>query len=437
MTVVSRSSNESKLDVVSREFDGIESTPEVLFISRKGRISASLTVGANVDLAKPLRSNASISNTGVIPHGDGMVLTETERTTLELNAPIKKYLNGKDLLHSSRNMYVIDCYGLSVDTIRERFPKLFQWLLLRVKPFRDANRDKDLREKWWLHRRNNESMRLALANLPRFIATVLTAKHRIFTFIASNVLPDQVLVTIGSDSSLVLGVLSSRIHVIWAVASGGWLGVGNDPRYNKTRCFETFPFPVAGTLTDTRIAELAEQLDAHRKRQLEKNPTLTMTGMYNVLEKLRSGEALTSKEKIIHEQGLVSVLKQIHDDLDAAVFEAYGWPTTLTDEASSAGCVPNFRIQRRALASNSLSIWTTKKATRRRTTIRLTSERKAKRHRRNPSPKPQPTSPSKRSIGQRVFLIAFEPFAQNSNRCVHQSHQTKWPSVSAELPKPT
>ena len=54
--------------------------------------------------------------------------------------------------------------------------------------------------------------------------------------------------------------------------------------------------------------------------------------MYNVLEKLRSGETLSDKEKVIHEQGLVSVLKQIHDDLDAAVFEAYGWPATLTDE---------------------------------------------------------------------------------------------------------
>ncbi len=56
--------------------------------------------------------------------------------------------------------------------------------------------------------------------------------------------------------------------------------------------------------------------------------------MYNVLEKLRSREALNDKEKGIHEQGLVSVLKSIHDDLDAAVFEAYGWPTTLTDEES-------------------------------------------------------------------------------------------------------
>ena len=54
--------------------------------------------------------------------------------------------------------------------------------------------------------------------------------------------------------------------------------------------------------------------------------------MYNVLEKLRSGEALTAKDKVIHEQGLVSVLKMLHDDLDAAVFDAYGWPRDLGDE---------------------------------------------------------------------------------------------------------
>jgi hypothetical protein len=47
--------------------------------------------------------------------------------------------------------------------------------------------------------------------------------------------------------------------------------------------------------------------------------------MYNVLEKLRMGEALTAKDRQVHEQGLVSVLKQIHDELDAAVLAAYGW----------------------------------------------------------------------------------------------------------------
>ncbi len=122
-----------------------------------------------------------------------------------------------------------------------------------------------------------------------------------------------------------MGVLSNRIHVAWALATGGRLGVGNDPRYNKTRCFETFPFPNATDAQQTRIRALAEQLDAHRKRQQALHPDLTLTGMYNVLEKLRLGETLTAKDKTIHEQGLVSVLAQLHDELDAAVFDAYGW----------------------------------------------------------------------------------------------------------------
>ncbi|HEV7278776.1 MAG TPA: hypothetical protein VGN57_01080 [Pirellulaceae bacterium] len=101
----------------------------------------------------------------------------------------------------------------------------------------------------------------------------------------------------------------------------------------KSACFDKFPFPDPDEATKQRIRELGEQLDAHRKRQQELHPTLTMTGMYNVLEKLRSGEPLNKKEQTIHEQGLVSVLKQIHDDLDAAVAAAYGWPADLEDEA--------------------------------------------------------------------------------------------------------
>ena len=68
------------------------------------------------------------------------------------------------------------------------------------------------------------------------------------------------------------------------------------------------------------------------KRQQATRPGLTITDMYNVLEKLRRGETLTAKDKVVHEQGLVSVLKQIHDELDAAVADAYGWPADLGDE---------------------------------------------------------------------------------------------------------
>ncbi|MGO8928150.1 MAG: hypothetical protein ACLQU3_14865 [Limisphaerales bacterium] len=70
-------------------------------------------------------------------------------------------------------------------------------------------------------------------------------------------------------------------------------------------------------------------MDTHRKHA--HNLGLTLTWMYDVLEKLRANEALNAKVKEIHEAGLVSVLRQLHDDLDAAVFAAYGWPPTLND----------------------------------------------------------------------------------------------------------
>ncbi|MAT70921.1 MAG: hypothetical protein CMJ58_15510 [Planctomycetaceae bacterium] len=110
------------------------------------------------------------------------------------------------------------------------------------------------------------------------------------------------------------------------------MGVGNQDRYIHSERFPAFPFPDPTDAQLSRIRELGEQLDAHRKRQQSAHPGLTMTGMYNVLEKLRAGESLSAKEKTIHEQGLVSVLRQIHDDLDAAVADAYGWPADLSDE---------------------------------------------------------------------------------------------------------
>ena len=136
---------------------------------------------------------------------------------------------------------------------------------------------------------------------------------------------------IALEDAYFLGVLSSRVHVSWALAAGGTLE--DRPRYNKTRCFDPFPFPDASEEQKACIRELGEQLDAHRKARQEEHPELTMTAMYNVLEKLRTGKPLSDKEKAVHETGLISVLKQFHDDLDAAVFTGYGWPAESTDEA--------------------------------------------------------------------------------------------------------
>ena len=140
------------------------------------------------------------------------------------------------------------------------------------------------------------------------------------------------LVCIADHSAFSLGVLSSRVHVLWAIAAGGRQGVGDDPRYNKTLCFDRFPFPECGESERATIAAIGEELDAFRKERQRLHPNLTLTGLYNVLAKIRSGEPLTTAERGIHERGLVGVLRRLHDDLDRAVIGAYGWPDLGEDD---------------------------------------------------------------------------------------------------------
>lgn len=248
-------------------------------------------------------------------------------------------------------MQVIDLFGLTAEDVRSRYPAVYQWVAERVKPERDAKaQSKDgaaYARLWWLFGKPRQELRAYLSGLPRYIATVETSKHRHFQFLSMDVLPDNKLVAIALSDALHLGVLSSAVHVDWALATGSRLGVGNDPVYVKTRCLETFPFPDA-TDDDTgltpalaeRIRTLAEQIDAHRKARQAAHEAVTLTGLYNVLAKLRRGEALTAKEKALHSQGLVGVLQSLHDELDAAVLAAYGWsdlgPVPWSDDAAHA-----------------------------------------------------------------------------------------------------
>ena len=200
-------------------------------------------------------------------------------------------------------------------------------MLERVKPERDRNVRTAYRSNWWIFGEPRRQLRPALAGLPRYIATVETSKHRTFQFLDASIAPDNKLIAIAMRDAAMLGVLSSRVHVQWALASGSKLGVGNDPVYVKTRCFEAFPFPHRADQPDlaARNAATAEELDALRKRQQAAHAALTLTAMYNVLDALRLHRPLSAKEKGVHTNGLVSVLAELHDRLDALVLQAYGW----------------------------------------------------------------------------------------------------------------
>lgn len=337
MTVGSANPSNGRLLQVRDEFSSEQNQDEieVNLQEQQGRLFADLKTGANVAGACPLLACLGLSSPGVKLHGSGFIVTPDDAVNIGLGTMpnlenhIRAYRNGRDLAQSPRGVMVIDLFGLTIKQVREQYPAVYQHLLERVKPERDSKgTTKDgagYAALWWLFGKPRQELRKQLANLPRYIATVETTKHRTFQFLSPEILPDNMLINIASADAINLGILSSRLHVVWALAAGGRLGVGNDPRYNKTRCFETFPFPDASPEQQAQIRDLAERLDTHRKRQQAKHPELTLTGMYNVLEKLRAGELLSAKDKTIHEQGLVSLLRELHDELDRAVFAAYGW----------------------------------------------------------------------------------------------------------------
>ena len=337
MTVGSNEGGLGRVAKVESETTGSDGESSVTFSVREGEVHADLSVGPAVSKAQRLQSNTDVCFQGMNLVGKGFRLTPEEVVSLgydlaNLPPEVKAHSNARGLMQKREPCYVIDLFGYTAEEARQKHPALYQRLFDRVKPERDHNKDPQRKRDWWLFGRSNTALRSSWAGLGRMVVTAETAKHKVFLFVDLPFCPDHKLYAVCSDDAFALGILSSRVHVIWALAAGGRMGVGNDPVYNSTRCFLPFPFPTCTEPQKARIRELAEALDGHRKRQQEQHEGLTMTGMYNVLEKLRSGEALTAKEKTIHEQGLVSVLKQIHDDLDAAVADAYGWPVDLTDE---------------------------------------------------------------------------------------------------------
>ncbi len=329
MTVASAGRHPGQLNEVVEERETGDDAMEVTLLTHRGIIHPDLRVGANVSSALPLRSNVGIAIKGFELGSQGFLIEKEQgdkwlKEAPELNRVVLPYMNGSDLILGRWDRYVIDFHGLT-ETEARKYGLAYQWVSDRVIPERKVNAEARTSKNWWLFRRSGEALRSTLSGLTKFIATTRTAKHRVFQFLPHNVVAESKIVVIATDDAGTLGILSSTIHVIWATASGAHLGVGNDPNYNHTECFDHFPFPITTPEQTITIRKLAASLDAHRKKQQAAHPELTLTALYNVLEKLKSGEPLSAKEKITHEQGLATVLKQLHDELDLAVLAAYGW----------------------------------------------------------------------------------------------------------------
>ncbi len=219
-------------------------------------------------------------------------------------------------------MYIINFGEMSLEDA-SLYEAPFEYVKKHVKPFRDINNDRQRRTYWWRLGRTGGDWVKAKQGKGRVIITPRVAKHRVFAWADRELVPDSRLFAFARDDDYFFGVLHSRLHEVWSLATSSRHGVGNDPTYNSTTCFETYPFPWPPgkePKNDPRvgaIAEAARELIEKRDRWLNpEDPAtdvkkLTLTNLYNARP---------------------TWLELAHKKLDHAVLDAYGWPNDISDD---------------------------------------------------------------------------------------------------------
>jgi type II restriction/modification system DNA methylase subunit YeeA len=245
------------------------------------------------------------------------------------NDVLRQYLNGQEIVGSARGVWIIDfgARGSIEESAQYELP--FEYVKEHIKPLRDKNKRAAYRDKWWLHAESRPAMREAIKGLSRYIATPRVSKHRIFVWIPCNAFVDSATFLFSRDDDYFFGILHSRLHELWARATGTQLREAESGfRYTPTTTFETFPFPWAPgkePVDDPRvksIAQAAKELVEQRERWL--NADLTPDPSPK-----RRGEQRTLTN--LYNQR-PTWLELAHKKLDEAVFAAYGWKSDLTDE---------------------------------------------------------------------------------------------------------
>ena len=164
---------------------------------------------------------------------------------------LKPWANGFELSRGPQHKWIID-FGISMlESEATLYEAPFTHLIAHVKAERLMNNREAYRKYWWRFAEPRPGLRIALSSVRRFIATVAHSKHRFIVWLPVSASPDQALITIARADDTTLGLLHSRFHELWSLRLGTSIGVGNDPRYTPTTCFETFPFPAGLTPADT------------------------------------------------------------------------------------------------------------------------------------------------------------------------------------------
>lgn len=323
------------------------------------QINSDLT-GTALDLTKARRlpENRNVAFMGDTKGGafdvEGSLARQWLRLPLNPNGRsnadvLRPWMNGMDVTRRWSGKWIVDFGWTMSETDAALFEAPFSHVKAKVKPEREKNNREAYRKYWWRHVEPRPGMWKALQGLSRFIVTPEVAKHRIFAWLASPVVPDHKLQVIARDDDVTMGILQSRFHQAWATAVGSWHGAGNDPRYTIGTCFETFPFPAglipnippAGYSEDDRaraITKAAKQLDELREAwvnpsDLVRREAEVVAGFPDRLLPVSDEAASALKKRTLTNlyNERPAWLANAHAELDAAVAAAYGWPSDISE----------------------------------------------------------------------------------------------------------
>jgi hypothetical protein len=189
---------------------------------------------------------------------------------------VRPYKGATDIVRKDQHRWIVD-FGVDMPLNEAALYEVpFEYVQRTVRPERAKNKLAKLRDFWWLHWNPRPEMRAAIQRncKKRYLVTPHVSKHRIFAWLPIGALPSNLLIAFAREDDYFFGVLQSKAQEVWALRVGTWMGVGNDPRYTPTTCFETFPLPwPPGTepVADPRVIEIgaaAKELDERRNAWL-------------------------------------------------------------------------------------------------------------------------------------------------------------------------
>ena len=266
-----------------------------------------------------LIANAGAAFQGCIIFGTGFILAPEERDSLiskgARNAErVFPYLGGQEVNTSPEHTfdrYVISFGQMSLEEA-EAWPDLLSIVAEKVRPEREKVRDAFARRFWWQIFRPRPELYQAIAPLARCLVNSRVTKHLTFTFQPTDRVFSEQLSVFPLDAYTAFAVLQSRVHEGWAwLLSSTMRNAGI--RYAASDCFETIPFPAPDPRTVLPDLEsIGEALyTARAEYMVTTQQGLTKT--YNAL-----------KDPGCHDPAVVQ-LRDLHQQMDAAVLAAYGW----------------------------------------------------------------------------------------------------------------